>query len=525
MTNIPTPPDDYLKALPKPLPKTLPKTLGELKQFGYQHRSVKMEMRENLLQMLRDGKTPFAGIVGFEKTVLPQLYNAVLSQHNFILLGLRGQAKSRILRQLVNLLDEYIPAIVGSPLNESPLEPVTKKSQKLVAEHGDKLEIRWIHRDERYQEKLATPDVSIADLIGDIDPIKAAREKLDISDVEVINWGIIPRTNRGIFAINEAPDLQPRIQVGLLNILEESDIQVRGFPFRAPLDIQLVFTANPEDYTNRGNLITPLKDRIDSQIITHYPKSVADAAKITEQEAWTDRPNEIVMPQFIKELVEEVAVRARESEYVDQTSGVSARVSITAYENLLSAVERRAALNNERDMYPRMSDLYAMLPALTGKIELVYEGELEGPTLVANNMIGKAIHKAFLRVFPEPLKSLRRYDHATSPLDQLEPKAPSSNPFEPVTDFFGSGMKLELSDTAPLKQYHAALDSIAGLQEIVKKHFQPADDGETYLRMEFVLEGLHQCNVLAKEVQDANFQYSDMLANMLRDVEVDSDSQ
>ncbi len=500
--------------------KKLPKTLGELQKQKYSHRSIKLEMRENLLEIIREGKKPFSGIVGFDQTVLPQIYNAILSQHNFILLGLRGQAKSRILRQLPQLLDEYVPAIPGSPLNESPLEPVTSKSKALIAEHGADLELRWIHRSERYQEKLATPDVSIADLIGDIDPIKAAREKRDISDVEVINWGIIPRTNRGIFAINEAPDLQPRIQVGLLNILEENDIQVRGFPFRAQLDIQLVFTANPEDYTNRGNLITPLKDRIDSQIITHYPKSVSESAKITQQEAWTDRPTKITIPGFVKDLVEEVTVLARESEYVDQTSGVSARVSIAAYENLLSMIERRAALNNENDLYPRMSDLYAMLPSLTGKIELVYEGELEGPTLVATSMIGQAIKGSFKRYFPAPKQSRRRNN---SPIDQLEQDSPANNPYEAVTDFFGSGMRLELSDAATLKEYHATLDSIAGLKEIVSRYFQPADEGEMYLRMEFVLEGLHQCNTLAKEIQDANFQYSDMLANMLRDVEVDTD--
>ncbi len=462
------------KSTPKMSPKSLPKTLGELNKFGYTHRTVKMEMRENLLQFLRDSKSPFTGIIGFDQTVLPQIYNAILSQHNFILLGLRGQAKSRILRQLPQLLDEYVPAIIGSALNESPLAPVTNKSRALIAEYGADLELRWIHRDERYQEKLATPDVSIADLIGDIDPIKAAREKRDISDVEVINWGIIPRTNRGIFAINEAPDLQPRIQVGLLNILEESDIQVRGFPFRAQLDIQLVFTANPEDYTNRGNLITPLKDRIDSQIITHYPKSVTESAKVTAQEAWVNRPTKVTIPDFIKELVEEVTVLARESEYVDQSSGVSARVSITSYENLISAVERRAAINNEDDTYPRISDLYAMLPSLTGKIELVYEGELEGPTIVATSMIGKAIKGRFKRSFPLPQKTGRKsarsdsgYNETLSPVEQLQAESASASPYEAVTDFFGSGMKLELSDMATLKGYRAALDSISGLKDIV----------------------------------------------------------
>ncbi|HSG99595.1 MAG TPA: magnesium chelatase [candidate division Zixibacteria bacterium] len=499
--------------------KHLAHTLGELKQSGYTPRTVKQELRENLLVALQNGDNPFPGVVGYEKTVLPQIYNAILARHNFILLGLRGQAKTRMIRQLYHLLDEFIPCIPGSPLNESPFDPITPKSQALVNQRGDDLELHWLHRSERYHEKLATPDVSIADLIGDIDPIKAAREKLDISDAEVINWGIIPRTNRGIFAINEAPDLQPRIQVGLLNILEENDIQVRGFPIRVPLDLALVFTANPEDYTNRGNLITPLKDRIDSQIITHYPKSLAHAREITQQEAWSQRGTSVCMPELMKDIIEEIAYEARHSEYVDQTSGVSARVSIAAYESLISSVERRAALNGENDTYPRISDLYATLPALTGKLELVYEGEMEGPSLVATTLIGKAIKKFFLKHFPEPKKSRTRVS-ASPDGDTFES---DSGPYEAVTDFFTSGMRLELSDDSTLEAYRAALDSIPGLKGIVKSHFQPADEGETYLRMELVLEGLHQNNVLAKEIREANFRYSDMLSNMLRDSADDDD--
>ena len=500
------------------LPRRLPQTLGELKQTGYTPRTVKREMRENLLQLLAAKKNPFPGIIGFDQTVLPQIYNALLSEHNFILLGLRGQAKTRIIRQLPGLLDEYIPCISGSPLNESPFAPITDTSKEMVKKCGDELPLSWLHRDQRFQEKLATPDVSIADLIGDIDPIKAAREKMDISDARVINWGIIPRTNRGIFAINEAPDLQPRIQVGLLNILEESDIQVRGFPFRVPLDIALVFTANPDDYTNRGNLITPLKDRIDSQIITHYPKTISEAAQITKQEAWSERGGVVRIPEFISELIEEISFEARNSEFVDQSSGVSARVSIAVYESIISSIERRAAINQEKDTYPRISDLYGALPALTGKMELVYEGELEGPTLVATSLIGRAIKAYFTKHFPEP----KRQSKKTNLSDEFDVK-PQTNPYEAVTDFFGSSMKLELSDNSTLEAYRAALDSVAGLKGIVAKHFQAADPGEIYLRMEFVLEGLHQHNVLAKEITEANFRYSDMLSNMLRDVEVDSD--
>jgi magnesium chelatase subunit I len=317
---------------------TRPKTLGELKASGYRSRGVKEELRGNLRSALTDGKNPFSGIHGYERTVLPALHNAILSKHDFLLLGLRGQAKTRLLRLLVGLLDPEIPTIAGSDLNEDPFDPITKYGRRTVSEHGDDTPIAWMPREERYREKLATPDVTIADLIGDVDPIKAATERRSYSDEEVIHFGIIPRTNRGIFAINELPDLQPRIQVGLLNILEERDLQIRGFPVRIPLDILLVFSANPEDYTNRGNIITPLKDRISSQILTHYPDDVKTAARITAQEAWLQRDSAPAteIPEFFRELVEEIAFAARSSEFVDQSSGVSARMPI-------SAVQPRAA--------------------------------------------------------------------------------------------------------------------------------------------------------------------------------------
>ena len=346
------------------------KTLGELKRTRWRSVSVKDELRRNLLARISDGREIFPGIVGYEQTVVPHIQNAVLSRHNFILLGLRGQAKSRIIRQLYNLLDEFIPVIPGTLLNEDPTNPISPKGKRLVDEMGDEMPIEWLAREDRYHEKLATPDVSIADLIGDIDPIKAAREKLDISNEEVIHWGIVPRTNRGIFAINELPDLQPRIQVGLLNILEEKEIQVRGFPLRVPLDMLLVFTANPEDYTNRGNIITPLKDRIDSQITTHYPRTVEDAKTITANEI-SSHPEQITVPEFVKDMIEEVSFQARESEHVDQSSGVSARVSISAYEVFLSNIERRAVQNGDGDYFPRMCDLYSIIPAVSGKIVLV----------------------------------------------------------------------------------------------------------------------------------------------------------
>lgn len=484
--------------------KKNPATLGELKKSGWQSRSVKDELRQNLLQKIKSGERLFPGIIGYDRTVIPHIENAILSKHNFILLGLRGQAKSRIIRQLYTLLDEYIPVIPGTLLNEDPFNPISPRGKKMVTEMGDEMPIEWLHRQQRYHEKLATPDVSIADLIGDIDPIKAAREKLDISNEEVIHWGIIPRTNRGIFAINELPDLQPRIQVGLLNILEENDIQVRGFPLRVPLDMLLVFTANPEDYTNRGNIITPLKDRIDSQIMTHYPKTLEDAKQITTQEI-VPKEKKITVPEFLRDIIEEVSFQARSSEYVDQSSGVSARVSISAYENFLSNIERRALRNGDKDNFPRMCDIYSIIPAVTGKIELVYEGEQEGAVLVAHNLIGQAINNVFLRYFPRPSKDRPHPDRPAPP-----------NPYESIVDYFSSGRKLELSDEMPFVEYKKNLESVAGLKSIVKRFFDTKDEREFLLRMELVLEGLHHNNIIAREVEDSLIRYADIFSDMLK---------
>ena len=488
------------------------KTLGELKQSGYISRTTKDELRSNLLSQIKDGKKRFEGIIGFDRSVLPQLENAILSRHDVLLLGLRGQAKSRILRQLSTLLDEYIPIIKGSQLNEDPLDPISDKYKRLAREAGDDLEIDWLHRDLRYNEKLATPDVTVADLIGDLDPIKAVREKLDISNEEVIHWGIIPRTNRGIFAINELPDLQPRIQVALLNILEENDLQIRGFPIRVPLDMMLAFTANPEDYTNRGNIITPLKDRIASQINTHYPQNLQDSKTITRQEAWSERGSDIRVPDLIKTVIEEIAFRARASEFVDQTSGVSARLTISAYENLLSNIERRAAMNGEEDFYPRISDLYAVLPSVIGKVELVYEGELEGPNIVAVNLIGEAIKTTFSAMFPPPRTERRARQQD---LDEEEYRQENSI-YEPIIDFFSSGRRLELSDEMSYAEYRKVLSEIVGLENIVKKYYPDLESSELYVMMEFVLEGLHQLNIIAKESPDNKFIYADMIQRILR---------
>src|SRR5437588_9219255 len=377
-------------------------TLGELRASDYRITSVKDEMRRNLLAAIARGETLFPGIHGYERTVIPAIHNAVLSKHDIILLGLRGQAKTRILRSMTALLDERIPAIEGCEINDSPFETTTKRCRRLAVEQGDDLPVAWVARDERYREKLATPDVTVADLIGDIDPIKAANQRLTYADEEVIHYGIIPRTNRGIFAINELPDLAPRIQVALLNILEERDLQIRGFPVRIPMDVVLVFSANPEDYTSRGNIITPLKDRIDSQILTHYPQSVQTALQITSQEAWINRPvkAKIEIPDYIRELIEQIAFVARDSELVDQSSGVSARPPIPALELLHSNLERRAAMTGETMIFPRLSDFAMLLPAITGKVEMVYEGEQQGAEVVARKLIGTAVAKLFESKFP-----------------------------------------------------------------------------------------------------------------------------
>ncbi len=380
------------------------KTLKELKAAGYQSKSVKDELRDNLIIKLENREPTFEGIWGYEDTVIPDIERAILSKHNMNLLGLRGQAKTRIARQMTELLDEYVPYIEGSELNDDPMNPIGRFGADMIQEKGDETPIAWLHRADRYAEKLATPDVSIADLIGDVDPIKAATLKLPYSDERVIHFGLVPRSHRCIFVINELPDLQARIQVALFNILQEGDIQIRGFKLRMPLDIQFVFTANPEDYTNRGSIVTPLKDRIDSQIITHYPKTRDISKQITTQEAdiKENQKGRVVVNEIARDLIEQVAIEARDSEYVDEKSGVSARLTISAYENLMSAAERRAIINKERQTYIRLSDFVGVIPAITGKVELVYEGEQEGPGIVAHNLVGKAVRTMFTDYFAQP---------------------------------------------------------------------------------------------------------------------------
>jgi len=378
-----------------------PTTLGELKQTEWasparRNRTVKDEMRENLICLLENGTPLFPGIVGYEETVIPQLVNALLARHNFILLGLRGQAKSRILRQLVTLLDEEIPMLSGSEVNDDPFEPISKYGRELIAEHGENTPVAWLPRDARFIEKLATPDVTIADIIGDVDPIKAARGGHLLSDELTMHFGLLPRANRAIFAINELPDLAGKVQVGLFNIMQEGDVQIKGYPVRLNLDVALVFTANPEDYTARGKIITPLKDRIGAEIVTHYPLTVELGTAITKQEAWVERGGRpIRVPDFIEELVERIAFEARDDKRVDRRSGVSQRLPISVLDSVVSNAERRTIVTKERAVVPRVSDVYAALPAITGKLELEYEGELQGAEAIAKDLIRRAAGKTF----------------------------------------------------------------------------------------------------------------------------------
>ncbi|RMG61936.1 MAG: magnesium chelatase [Calditrichaeota bacterium] len=485
-------------------------TLRQLKAAGYRPRSVKEELRRNLIRRLRAGEPIFENILGYDETVIPDLQRAILSRHNIILLGLRGQAKTRIARQLVDLLDEYIPVVAGSELNDDPLRPISRYARDVIAEKGDETPITWLHRSQRYTEKLATPDVSVADLIGDVDPIKAATLKLPYSDERVIHFGLIPRSHRGIFVINELPDLQARIQVALFNILEEGDIQIRGFKMRLPLDIQFVFTANPEDYTNRGSIVTPLKDRIESQILTHYPRSLEISRRITEQEARVLEEQKVVVevPELARDLIEQIAFEARSSEYVDPKSGVSARLTISGYENLISAAERRAIIHNEARTGVRVSDFWGVIPSITGKIELVYEGELEGPLKVAQILIGKAIRSLFPRHFPDPEKFK---------------KEGQNNPYQKIVDWFGRGNTLDILNDIPTADYRRALEQVPGLAELVQRYQPEADPATRYFFMEFVLHGLAEYSFLSKHLLDSGLQFRDLLSSMLSMSDEDED--
>jgi magnesium chelatase subunit I len=487
------------------------KTLGELKASGYQPKSVKEEVRKNLIRSIQQKQNPFNGVLGYEDSVIPDVERALLSRHNILFLGLRGQAKTRMAREMVTLLDEWMPVVAGSEINDDPFAPISLHSRELVEEKRDGTPIDWLHRSQRYGEKLATPDVSVADLVGDVDPIKAANMRLSFADEKVIHYGIIPRSHRGIFVINELPDLQARIQVSLFNILQEGDIQIRGFKLRLPLDILFVFTANPEDYTNRGSIVTPLKDRIESQIITHYPKTVDISRAITEQEAdiLDEQLQKVELPDMCKLLVEQIAMEARKSEYVDQKSGVSARLTISAYENLVSTAERRALRSGNKKTMVRIADFIGVIPSITGKIELVYEGEQEGQMNVAYRLIGQAVRTIFTQFFPDP-QSFKQQGRGAAKTK------PRPNPYQPVIDWFGKGNDLLLLQDASDEQYKEKLYGVDGLYAAVKQFYANADEAQTALLMEFLLHGLSEFSLISKKGVDAGgYNFADILGSMM----------
>jgi len=490
------------------------KTLGELRQSAYRNRSVKQEVRENLISFIQQGKNPFEGVLGYEDTVIPDVERALLSRHNILFLGLRGQAKTRMAREMVHLLDEWIPVVEGSEINDSPFAPISLYARNLIAEKGDETPIAWLHSSERYGEKLATPDVSVADLIGDVDPIKAANLRLSFADERVIHYGIIPRSHRGIFVINELPDLQARIQVSLFNILQEGDIQIRGFKLRMPLDILFVFTANPEDYTNRGSIVTPLKDRIESQIITHYPKSVEISKAITSQEAdvLEEQLERVEVPDLCRMLVEQIAMEARKSEYVDQKSGVSARLTITAFENLVSTAERRILHDGSEKTMLRIADFIGVMPSITGKIELVYEGEQEGPSNVAFRLMGQAIRSLFTLYFPDP-QSFKKKAATASAKAGGNRKGAS---YQPIIEWFGKGNELLLLQDESDEAYRQKLYQVDGLHAIVKQFYPNADERQLSLLMEFLLHGLSEFSLISKNgVSAGGYNFGDILGSML----------
>lgn len=480
-------------------------TLGALKKSGYQSKTIKQELRDNLITNIQNDTPSFEGIHGYENTVIPELERAILSQHNINLLGLRGQAKTRLARLMLNLLDEYIPVIEGSEINDDPLNPISLFGRETLADKGDKTPISWLHRSDRFYEKLATPDVTISDLIGDIDPIKAANMKLSYANERVIHFGMIPRANRCIFVINELPDLQARIQVALFNILEEGDIQIRGFKLRMPVDLQFVFTANPEDYTNRGSIVTPLKDRIGSQILTHYPETVEIAQTITQQEAGLqgNRVVEVHVPDLAKELVEQIGFAARNSEYIDLKSGISARMSITAFENLMSTAERRALGNSEKSTVVRFGDLMGMIPSITGKVELVYEGEQEGSVIVAETLIGMAAKTMFLQYFPK-IQKLTKESEKT--------------PYDDIVNWFMNESNFELLDEYTQEEYETQMDRISPLERLVIAYCPDLKEQDRNFMKELILWSLVEFNQLSKKRFSEGFTFNDLVNGYWSDV-------
>ncbi len=476
--------------------------LGQLKNAGYKTKSIKDELRNNLIARIKKGDSSFPGVWGYENSVIPELERAILSRHNINLLGLRGQAKTRLARLMTQLLDEWIPVVEGSEINDDPLNPISRYAKESIENQGDQTPIAWLHRDERFYEKLATPDVTVADLIGDIDPIKAANLKLSYADDRILHFGMIPRANRCIFVINELPDLQARIQVSLFNILEEGDIQIRGFKLRLPLDLQFVFTANPEDYTNRGSIVTPLKDRIGSQILTHYPEDIETARKITQQESRlvSEQQNMVYVPELARDLLEQISFEARKSEYVDAKSGVSARTSITGFENLLSTAERRALKIKEEHTTVRLSDFAGVIPAITGKIELVYEGEQEGAGSVAELLIEDAVKTLFPIYFPK--------------INKLEHKD-AETPYDELLHWFFEGNGFELPDEITDEEYHRQLDEILPLTELIKEYQPDVKMEDRYFLYEFLLWGLVSHKKLSKNRFTEGYQFKDLYGSFI----------
>lgn len=468
-------------------------TFKELKDSGYTDITIAQELQANLIARIKANQPVFEGLFGYEDTVVPQLKKAILAGHHINLLGLRGQAKTRIARSMVDLLDEYMPIVKGSEINDSPFTPISKYARDLVAEHGNNTPIAWVHRSNRFFEKLATPDVNVSDLIGDIDPIKAATLKLPYSDERVLHYGLIPRANRSIFVLNELPDLQARIQVSLFNILQEGDIQIRGFQLRMPLDIQFVFTANPEDYTNRGSIVTPLKDRIGSQIFTHYPKTIALARQITEQEAKVSVADKaaILVPGLAKDLLEEVAFEARNSEFVDAKSGVSARLTISAMENLMAAAKLRLIETNAKKTTVRLIDFMSIVPSITGKIELVYEGEQEGADEVAKTLVDHAVITQFEKIFPR--------------IPKLE-KEGVKTPYTDLIDWFNNNI-LELNYTDTDKAFYTHLHNVTPLVALIKEFAPTQNNTDQAFCMELVLWALTVANKLDKSENNTAYTY------------------